>query len=64
MVFEKYLEDVYCPFKIWDPQGQEATHWLLGSVVREGYGDNVEMYEDSPPDNINITDNQKLRAID
>ncbi|XP_018087583.1 uncharacterized protein LOC496146 isoform X1 [Xenopus laevis] len=37
--YEKYLNDVNCPFKVQDRQ--ESIDWLLGLAVRLEYGDNV-----------------------
>ncbi|KPP63573.1 UPF0568 protein C14orf166-like [Scleropages formosus] len=46
--FEKYLQDVKCPFKAQDRQ--ETVDWLLGLAVRFEYGDNVEKYRNCKPD--------------
>ncbi|XP_012679238.1 RNA transcription, translation and transport factor protein isoform X2 [Clupea harengus] len=45
--FEKYLEDVTCPFSV--QERPEAIDWLLGLAVRLEYGDNVEKYRNCPP---------------
>ncbi|XP_005996050.1 RNA transcription, translation and transport factor protein isoform X2 [Latimeria chalumnae] len=37
--FQKYLQDVNCPFEA--PDRQETIDWLLGLAVRLEYGDNV-----------------------
>ncbi|XP_056157205.1 RNA transcription, translation and transport factor protein [Lampris incognitus] len=41
--FQKYLQDVSCPFSV--QERQEAVDWLLGLAVRYEYGDNVEKYK-------------------
>lgn len=33
-VFKKYLQDIYCLFKIRIQQEQEATDWLLSLAIR------------------------------
>lgn len=49
VLFEQYLRDVNCPFKIQDRQ--EAIDFL-GLAVRLEYGDNAEKYnKDLVPDN-------------
>uniref|UniRef100_A0A3B1K775 RNA transcription, translation and transport factor protein n=1 Tax=Astyanax mexicanus TaxID=7994 RepID=A0A3B1K775_ASTMX len=45
--YEKYLQDVNCPFSA--PERQEAVDWLLGLAVRFEYGDNVEKYRNYTP---------------
>ncbi|KTF93155.1 hypothetical protein cypCar_00007485 [Cyprinus carpio] len=45
--FEKYLQDVNCPFSA--QQRQETVDWLLGLAVRFEYGDNVEKYRNCKP---------------
>ncbi|XP_030637904.1 RNA transcription, translation and transport factor protein [Chanos chanos] len=45
--FQKYLQDVNCPFSTQDRQ--ETVDWLLGLAVRLEYGDNVEKYRNCPP---------------
>lgn len=45
--YQKYLQDVNCPFGIQDRQ--EAVDWLLGLAVRYEYGDNVEKYKNCQP---------------
>ncbi|KAG2457793.1 RTRAF protein, partial [Polypterus senegalus] len=37
--FEKYMQDVNCPFTV--QERQETVDWLLGLAVRFEYGDNV-----------------------
>ncbi|KAL2098505.1 hypothetical protein ACEWY4_004985 [Coilia grayii] len=44
--FQKYLQDVSCPFGA--QERQEAVDWLLGLAVRLEYGDNVEKYRNGP----------------
>ncbi|XP_063040726.1 RNA transcription, translation and transport factor protein [Engraulis encrasicolus] len=44
--FQKYLQDVNCPFGA--EERQEAVDWLLGLAVRLEYGDNVEKYRNCP----------------
>ncbi|XP_006632473.1 RNA transcription, translation and transport factor protein [Lepisosteus oculatus] len=46
--FEKYLQDVSCPFKA--QERQEAVDWLLGLAVRFEYGDNAEKYRNCKPE--------------
>ncbi|XP_048830916.1 RNA transcription, translation and transport factor protein [Brienomyrus brachyistius] len=46
--FEKYVQDVKCPFQVQDRQ--ETVDWLLGLAVRLEYGDNVERYRNCKPD--------------
>ncbi|KAG7466168.1 hypothetical protein MATL_G00161990 [Megalops atlanticus] len=46
--FEKYLQDVSCPFKA--QERQETVDWLLGLAVRFEYGDNVEKYRNCKPE--------------
>lgn len=45
--FEKYLQDVNCPFSA--PERQETVDWLLGLAIRFEYGDNVEKYQVCKP---------------
>uniref|UniRef100_A0A672P786 RNA transcription, translation and transport factor protein n=1 Tax=Sinocyclocheilus grahami TaxID=75366 RepID=A0A672P786_SINGR len=45
--FEKYLQDVNCPFSA--HERQETVDWLLGLAVRFEYGDNVEKYRNCKP---------------
>lgn len=45
--YQKYLQDVSCPFAV--EQRQEAVDWLLGLAVRYEYGDNVDKYKNCPP---------------
>ncbi|KAM3849226.1 RNA transcription, translation and transport factor protein [Diretmus argenteus] len=45
--YEKYLQDVNCPFSA--PERQEAVDWLLGLAVRYEYGDNVDKYKNCQP---------------
>ncbi|CAJ1087005.1 RNA transcription%2C translation and transport factor protein [Xyrichtys novacula] len=45
--YQKYLQDVNCPFQ--DQERQEALDWLLGLAVRYEYGDNVEKYKNCEP---------------
>lgn len=45
--FQKYLQDVGCPFGA--AERLEAVDWLLGLAVRYEYGDNVDKYKDCPP---------------
>ncbi|XP_052437037.1 RNA transcription, translation and transport factor protein [Carassius gibelio] len=45
--FEKYLQDVNCPFST--QERQETVDWLLGLAVRFEYGDNVEKYRNCKP---------------
>uniref|UniRef100_A0A8C2IUD8 RNA transcription, translation and transport factor protein n=1 Tax=Cyprinus carpio TaxID=7962 RepID=A0A8C2IUD8_CYPCA len=48
--FEKYLQDVNCPFGA--QQRQETVDWLLGLAVRFEYGDNgmmvIQHYSNNP----------------
>ncbi|KAG9336718.1 hypothetical protein JZ751_003066 [Albula glossodonta] len=46
--FEKYVQDVSCPFNAQDRQ--ETVDWLLGLAVRFEYGDNVEKYRNCKPE--------------
>uniref|UniRef100_A0A4W6C2A8 RNA transcription, translation and transport factor protein n=1 Tax=Lates calcarifer TaxID=8187 RepID=A0A4W6C2A8_LATCA len=45
--YQKYLQDVNCPFGV--QERQEAVDWLLGLAVRYEYGDNVEKYKNCQP---------------
>ncbi|TWW64061.1 RNA transcription, translation and transport factor protein [Takifugu rubripes] len=45
--YQKYLQDVSCPFGV--QERQEALDWLLGLAVRYEYGDNVEKYRKCEP---------------
>ncbi|CAG00987.1 unnamed protein product [Tetraodon nigroviridis] len=45
--YQKYLQDVGCPFGV--QEKQEALDWLLGLAVRFEYGDNVEKYRKCEP---------------
>ncbi|XP_041637976.1 RNA transcription, translation and transport factor protein [Cheilinus undulatus] len=45
--YQKYLQDVSCPFSA--QERQEALDWLLGLAVRYEYGDNVEKYRKCEP---------------
>uniref|UniRef100_A0A3P8TNV1 RNA transcription, translation and transport factor protein n=1 Tax=Amphiprion percula TaxID=161767 RepID=A0A3P8TNV1_AMPPE len=45
--YQKYLQDVSCPFGV--QERQEAVDWLLGLAVRYEYGDNVEKYKNCQP---------------
>lgn len=45
--YQKYLQDVSCPFSV--QERQEALDWLLGLAVRYEYGDNVEKYRKCEP---------------
>ncbi|CAB1456687.1 unnamed protein product [Pleuronectes platessa] len=45
--FQKYLQDVNCPFGV--QEKHEALDWLLGLAVRYEYGDNVEKYKNCQP---------------
>uniref|UniRef100_A0A3P8W4U5 RNA transcription, translation and transport factor protein n=1 Tax=Cynoglossus semilaevis TaxID=244447 RepID=A0A3P8W4U5_CYNSE len=45
--YQKYLQDVNCPFGV--QERQEAVDWLLGLAVRYEYGDNVDKYKNCPP---------------
>lgn len=45
--FEKYLQDLKCPFN--RQERQETVDWLLGLAVRFEYGDNVEKYRNCKP---------------
>lgn len=45
--YQKYLQDVTCPFGV--QERQEALDWLLGLAVRYEYGDNVEKYKNCEP---------------
>ncbi|XP_072318825.1 RNA transcription, translation and transport factor protein [Eucyclogobius newberryi] len=45
--FQKYLQDLNCPFEV--KERQEAMDWLLGLAVRYEYGDNAEKYKNVPP---------------
>lgn len=45
--YQKYLQDVSCPFQA--QERQEALDWLLGLAVRYEYGDNVEKYKKCEP---------------
>ncbi|KAM9820754.1 RNA transcription, translation and transport factor protein [Neosynchiropus ocellatus] len=45
--FQKYLQDVGCPFGA--AERQEAVDWLLGLAVRYEYGDNVDKYKNCQP---------------
>uniref|UniRef100_A0A3Q3VSX9 RNA transcription, translation and transport factor protein n=1 Tax=Mola mola TaxID=94237 RepID=A0A3Q3VSX9_MOLML len=45
--YQKYLQDVCCPFGV--QERQEALDWLLGLAVRYEYGDNVEKYRKCEP---------------
>uniref|UniRef100_H3B9U2 RNA transcription, translation and transport factor protein n=1 Tax=Latimeria chalumnae TaxID=7897 RepID=H3B9U2_LATCH len=53
--FQKYLQDVNCPFEA--PDRQETIDWLLGLAVRLEYGDNAEKYKNCTADNANNADN-------
>ncbi|XP_051283987.1 RNA transcription, translation and transport factor protein [Dicentrarchus labrax] len=45
--YQKYLQDVSCPFGF--QERQEALDWLLGLAVRYEYGDNVDKYKNCEP---------------
>lgn len=45
--YQKYLQDVTCPFGV--QERQEALDWLLGLAVRYEYGDNVDKYKNCEP---------------
>lgn len=45
--YQKYLQDVTCPFG--GQERQEALDWLLGLAVRYEYGDNVDKYKNCEP---------------
>ncbi|KAG7327948.1 hypothetical protein KOW79_007892 [Hemibagrus wyckioides] len=45
--FEKYLQDVSCPFSV--QERCESIDWLLGLAVRFEYADNVEKYRNCAP---------------
>ncbi|XP_071394048.1 RNA transcription, translation and transport factor protein [Centroberyx affinis] len=45
--YQKYLQDVNCPFSV--QERQEAIDWLLGLAVRYEYGDNVDKYKNCQP---------------
>ncbi|XP_038573209.1 RNA transcription, translation and transport factor protein [Micropterus salmoides] len=45
--YQKYLQDVNCPFGV--QERQEALDWLLGLAVRYEYGDNVDKYKKCEP---------------
>ncbi|XP_039598118.1 RNA transcription, translation and transport factor protein isoform X2 [Polypterus senegalus] len=45
--FEKYMQDVNCPFTV--QERQETVDWLLGLAVRFEYGDNADKYKNCVP---------------
>ncbi|XP_028677046.1 RNA transcription, translation and transport factor protein [Erpetoichthys calabaricus] len=45
--FEKYMQDVNCPFTA--QERQETVDWLLGLAVRFEYGDNADKYKHCVP---------------
>ncbi|NP_001088837.1 uncharacterized protein LOC496146 [Xenopus laevis] len=51
--YEKYLNDVNCPFKVQDRQ--ESIDWLLGLAVRLEYGDNAAKYQNAKPYNSDVS---------
>ncbi|XP_066550836.1 RNA transcription, translation and transport factor protein isoform X2 [Amia ocellicauda] len=46
--FEKYIQDVNCPFSA--QERQESVDWLLGLAVRFEYGDNADKYKNCKPE--------------
>ncbi|KAE8586630.1 hypothetical protein XENTR_v10021719 [Xenopus tropicalis] len=51
--YEKYLNDVNCPFKV--QERQESIDWLLGLAVRLEYGDNAAKYQNAKPYNSDVS---------